>query len=52
MNKIIELDTLKIELIETQKLLYEILFRLDKVKMALQKDKVSKKEILEIIDGE
>ena len=52
MDRIIEIDKLKLELKETQKMYLELLYKIDKVKMKLQEDKVSKKEIIKIIDGE
>ena len=52
MNKLIENDTLKLELRETQKMYLEVLNKIDQIKLKLtSKEKVSKKEIIEIIDG-
>lgn len=52
MNNLIEIDKLKLELKETQKMFLEVLNKLDQIKIKLtSKEKVSKKEIVEIIDG-
>ena len=49
----LEKEMLKFQLEQTQKLLYDTLFRLDQIKMKVTgNEKVSKKEILNIIDGE
>ena len=53
MNNLIEIDKLKLELKETQKMFLEILYKLDQIKIKLtSNEKVSKKDIIEIIDGE
>ena len=53
MNKLIEIDKLKLELRETQKMYLEVLNKIDKIKIKLtSEEKVSKKDILRIIDGE
>jgi len=52
MNKLIENDKLKLELKEIQKMFYEILFKLDQIKIKLtSNEKVTKKDIIKIIDG-
>ena len=49
----IRIDMLKSELKETQKMLYENLFRLDKIKMLIKSgEQISKKQILKLIDGD
>ena len=51
MNKIIEMDSLKLQNKELQKMYLEALNKLDKIKNKLvSNDKVSKKEIIKIID--
>ena len=46
----LEKEMLKFQLEQTQKLLYDTLFRLDQIKMKVTgNEKVSKKEILNII---
>ena len=52
MNKLIEIDELKLELEKTNFKLYNTLLILDKIKDKLKQDKVSKKELLKIIDGD
>ena len=52
MNKLIEIDELKLELEKTNFKLYKTLLILDKIKDKLMQDKVSKKELLKIIDGD
>lgn len=51
MDKILEIDGLKKEIQEMQKMYMELLIKVDKIKIKLQEEKVSKKEIIEIIDG-
>ena len=41
-----------IQLKETRLALYDLLVKLDKIKIKLMQDKVSKKELLKIIDGD
>ena len=51
MSEIIEIDTLKMQNRELQKIIFEALNKLDKIKNKLvSNDKVSKKDILKIID--
>ena len=53
MKNIIEIDMLKKELKETQKMYLEVLNIIDKIKIKLiSEDKVSKKEILNLINKE
>ena len=53
MNKIIEIDSLKMQIREMQKMYLELLSKIDKIKIKLTSDeKISKKEIINIIDGE
>lgn len=52
MNKLIEIDELKLELKKSNCKLYNTLLILDKIKDKLKQDKVSKKELLKIIDGD
>lgn len=48
----LDLDTLKLQLKETRLIAYELMKKLDKIKIKLVSDeKVSKKDILKIIDG-
>lgn len=42
----------EIQLKETRLALYDVLKKLDKIKIKLMQDKVSKKELLKIIDGD
>ena len=42
----------EIQLKETRLALYDLLVKLDKIKIKLMQDKVSKKELLKIIDGD
>lgn len=52
MNKLIEIDTLKMQIREMQKMYLELLNKIDKIKIKLQEEKVSKKDIIKIIDGD
>ena len=52
MNKLIEIDELKLELKKSYCKLYKTLLILDKIKDKLKQNKVSKKELLKIIDGD
>ena len=48
----LDLDTLKLQLKETILIAYELMKKLDKIKIKLVSDeKVSKKDLLKIIDG-
>lgn len=52
MKNIIEIDMLKKELKDTQKMVFEALNKLDKIKNKLVSNgKVSKQDIIKIIDG-
>lgn len=51
MDKLIQIDKLKLELRETQKMYLEVLNKIDKIKIKLtSEEKVSKKDIIKIID--
>ena len=52
MNKLIEIDGLKKEIQEMQKMYMELLNKIDRIKIKLQEEKVSKKDIINIIDGD
>lgn len=52
MDKLIEIDALKKQIQEMQKMYMELLVKMDKIKMKLQEEKVSKKDIIKIIDGD
>ena len=51
MDKLIEIDALKKQIQEMQKMYMELLVKMDKIKIKLQEEKVSKKDIIKIIDG-
>ena len=51
MNSLLEIEALKLEIREMQKMYMELLNKIDKIKMKLQEEKVSKKDIIKIIDG-
>lgn len=52
MNSLLEIEALKLEIREMQKMYMELLVKMDKIKMKLQEEKVSKKDIIKIIDGD
>lgn len=52
MDKLIEIDVLKKQIQEMQKMYMELLVKMDQIKMKLQEEKVSKKDIIKIIDGD
>ena len=51
MDKLIEMDELKKENKQLEQDLYIALNKIDKIKIKLQEEKVSKKDIIKIIDG-
>lgn len=51
MNNLLEIESLKMQIREMQKMYLEVLNKIDKIKMKLQEEKVSKKDIIKIIDG-
>lgn len=51
MNSLLEIEVLKLEIREMQKMYMELLNKIDKIKIKLQEEKVSKKDIIKIIDG-
>lgn len=51
MNSLLEIEALKLEIREMQKMYMELLNKIDKIKIKLQEEKVSKKDIIKIIDG-
>ena len=52
MNSLLEIEALKLEIREMQKMYMELLNKIDKIKIKLQEEKVSKKDIIKIIDGD
>ena len=52
MDKLIEIDALKKQIQEMQKMYMELLTKIDKVKIKLtSNEKITKKDIIKIIDG-